>query len=181
MAIQINGEPCVEDDATTLKIQKGSFKFGDLSLGPLSADGSSGDEAGLVWIPKVVPSLSVGDELIVADIEWFNTFKSGHEIAVKRPALDRRSAPKDDCHEHSYSIDPDAHQWCCRSHEDAEAEFSDVLADRRSRGELNPEVWPPVIDDDEFDTPAVGSPTAETESASAEAGPGEHLTIDDLD
>lgn len=182
VALQVNGEPCVEDDATTLKIQKGSFKFSNLSVGPLSADDSQDDDAGLIWAPKIEPELHVGDELVVADLEWFgNPLKSGHEIGIKRPSLDRKSAPKDDCHAHSYDINPEDHQWCCRSHEDAEAEWSDELADRRRRGELNPQVWPPVIDADEFDTPAVGSPTAESDEAPAQTRPAEHLTIDDLD
>jgi len=68
--------------------------------------------------------------------------------------------------------------WCCRSHEDAEAEFSDRLAERRARGELNPETWPPLVDEDRFDTKAVGDPDPDESNPGT---PPETLTLDDLD
>ena len=78
-------------------------------------------------------------------------FKSGHELAVSRPSLDNQAAPKATCTPSSYAQDPDEHQWCCRPHAVAEAEWADELAARRARGELNPEVWPPLVDEDRFD------------------------------
>ena len=79
----------------------------------------------------------------------------------------------------SYAANPDKHRWCCRSHEIAEAEYADVLAARRAKGELNPEVWPPVVDTDAFDTPAVDTPTGESSDEDAAVPDG--LTADDLD
>lgn len=172
-------EPCVEQQTTTMRIQGGSFKFGELAAGPLTED--AGPDQGLRWDPIRPPALAVGDRLVLADIDWFGKrLQSGHEININRPANDTTSAPKRDCTPTSYSTDPQAHRYCCRSHEDAEAEWSDVLAGRRARGELNPEVWPPVVDVDQFDTPASGSPTAASERADAEQ-PTAGLTIDDLD
>ena len=181
VALQINGQPCVE--AATLKIQKGSFKFGNFSLGPLAADDRTVLGDGLIWDCKVPPPVSVGDTLVVADRTWFDgPPKSAHEIAVSRPKPDTNSAPKaGSCHEGSFDSDPEGHKYCCRSHKNAEAEWSDQLAARRERGELNPEVWPPIVDEDEFDTPADGSPTALTETSDEEETPPAHLTIDDLD
>ena len=49
VALHHNGEPLVERSATTCKIQAGSFKFGQLSIGPLADDGEPGlalDSAG---------------------------------------------------------------------------------------------------------------------------------------
>jgi len=61
----------------------------------------------------------------------------------------------------SYSDDPDGHRYCCRPHENSEAEWSNLLAERRARGELNPEVWPPVVNGDSFEVAAVGSPVGD--------------------
>ncbi|MGD9997242.1 MAG: hypothetical protein AB7R77_21165 [Ilumatobacteraceae bacterium] len=182
VAVQITGQPCVEAGGTTLKIQKGSFKFGGFSLGELTADDQTAADESLLWTPRLVPAVSVGDELVVANVDWLGgTFKSGHEIAIERPKPDTMSAPKDGCHDGSYASDPENHKYCCRSHEDAEAEWSDQLAERRERGELNPQAWPPVIDEDQFDTPAAGSPTADDATDPLATGPAEHLTIDDVD
>ena len=175
VALHVNGQPLVEAPSTTLKVNKGSFKFGQLSMGPLVDDGGNG----LRWDLGIALDIDVGDVVIVGDAAWFRSYRSGHELAFDRPSPDTQSAPKADCHDGSFGADPDGHRWCCRSHEDAEAEWSDVLADRRARGELNPETWPPVIDEDQFDAVADGSPTNAT-TASSDPVP-DHLTIDDLD
>lgn len=182
VALQINGQPCAEDPTTTLAVQIGSFKFGGLSLGKLTKDHETGTGAGLLWDCRIPPKVDVGDRLVVADMGWFGGgFKSGHQIAIDRPKADKTSAPKSDCHDGSFAFDPEAHKYCCRSHEHSEAEWSDELAERRKRGELNPQAWPPVIDDDQFDTTAAGSPTDATENDVVDGRPAEHLTIDDLD
>jgi hypothetical protein len=106
--------------------------------------------------------------------------KSGHEINVPRPKPDTNSAPKADCDESTYAQAPDDHAYCCRSHENAEAEWSDELAGRRERGELNPETWPPIVDVDQFDTPSEGSVDGATLPVD-QTSPPAHLTIDDLD
>ncbi len=176
--LHVNGDPTLEAAATTMKIQGGSVKFGGLSIGPLESLPAE-DGAALGWTPKLAPTLAVGDELVVADLTWFGKpFVSGHEITIQRPSLDKNSAPKDTCHDGSYTSDPASHQWCCRSHEDAEAEYADLLAERRARGELNPQAWPPLIDEDRFDTKALGDPEPdETEPTT----PSPSLTLDDLD
>ncbi|MBG0568174.1 hypothetical protein [Actinoplanes aureus] len=174
VALHVNDRSLVEQDTTTVAIQKGSFKLGRLPAGPLSA---VEDIEGLVWQPVVEPALAVGDELVLADIAWFGkAFKSGHEIAVGRPSLDNQSAPKLDCTTTSYAEDPDGHRWCCKPHAAAEAEWSDELAQRRERGELNPQVWPPLIDTEHFDvTPGIDVPDP------GEAPAPDSLTLDDLD
>ncbi|MGY1703543.1 hypothetical protein ACI79C_03140 [Geodermatophilus sp. SYSU D00697] len=150
VALHVNGEAVVERNPTTLRIQKGSFKVQHLPVGMLVAeDGVDG----LRWTPPDGGlDLAVGDRLVLADVEWFGgTLSSGHEIKVNRPAVDTRSAPKPDCEPESYANSPDEHRWCCRPHVAVEAEFADLLAERRERGELNPQAWPPVVDDERFD------------------------------
>ncbi|GAA0344506.1 hypothetical protein NE235_33065 [Actinoallomurus spadix] len=99
---------------------------------------------------------------------------------MKRPSPDDRSAPKATCTPDSYAEDPEEHQWCCRPHTAAEAEWADTLAERRTRGELNPEVWPPLVDEERFDVgPHVG-PHAGPPPPAPTPAPG-HLTLDDLD
>ncbi|PKW25728.1 hypothetical protein ATL31_0527 [Phycicoccus duodecadis] len=172
----------VELETTTLKVQKGSFKFGQQWVGTLSADDQTEVDGSLLWAVTLPSLFPVGSEIVVLDGEWVSgTFRSGHEIAVARPSLDQTSSPREACADGDYALDPASHQWCCRPHEEAEAEFSDDLAARRANGELNPQAWPPVIDEDHFDTVASGSPT-ETDAAdeSVPARP-PGLTIDDLD
>lgn len=173
VALHVNDRSLVEDTNTTVTVQKGSFKLGRLPLGLLT---QTPDTDGLVWAPSVAPNLAVGDELVLADAGWFGKlFKSGHEIAIARPALDKQAAPTIDCTPASYPADPDAHQWCCKPHTVAEAEWSDELAARRERGELNPAVWPPLVDDEHFDvTPGPDMPEPETATP-------DNLTRDDLD
>lgn len=181
VAVLIDGEPAVESPSTTLKVQMGSFKFGGLSLGGLLADEQTELDGSLGWFPAITPSVNVGDELVVADLDWFTTFKAGDQLAVERPAVDAVSAPTKLCDEHSYEDDPAGHKYCCRPHEIVEAETADWLADRRARGELNPETWPPVVDEDQFDVPARGGQTAEGALDSIVGPPSQDLTIDDLD
>ncbi|MEU8236398.1 hypothetical protein AB0C12_42975 [Actinoplanes sp. NPDC048967] len=174
VALHIGGRSLVEDPTTTLKIQKTSFKLGQFPLGLLTE--VPGDD-GLLWQPGVTPSVAVDDEVILADTAWFGTaFRSNHEIAVSRPSLDNRSAPKAGCSAAAYAADPENHRWCCKPHTVAEAEWSDLLAQRRARGELNPEVWPPLVDEERFDV----GPTAESTGNSDTPVP-DSLTLDDLD
>lgn len=176
IALHVNGCPCVEEPSTTVRVQAGSFKLGHLSLGPLVDDGSPG----LLWDVTEPLDVAIDDMVIVADGSWLSAaFASGHEVAIERPGPDKDSAPKRDCDAHSFASDPARHRWCCRSHEQAEAEWSDVLAARRARGELNPRVWPPVVDEDRFDTPADDAPVDVDADAPDPVAP--DLTIDDLE
>jgi hypothetical protein len=174
VALHINGEPVVEQPSTTLKIQKGSFKFGQLPIGPLR-DHEAG---GLLWEPKVDPGVKAGDVLVLADVTWFDSrLKSGHELKVKRPGVDTQAAPKDSCTIDSFTHDPEGHKWCCRPHSVAEAEWADELAARRAEGKLNPDVWPPLVDEERFD---IGVPSIEVPIGGQEQPP-DHLTTDDID
>lgn len=167
--------PVVESPHVTLKVQATSFKLGQIPLGPLSQEPGRTD---LLWEPAIPPNVSPGDLVVVADADWFGKpFKSGHEIAVARPGVDGLAAPKATCEPGSYAADPAAHQWCCRPHTAAEADWSDTIAERRANGELNPQVWPPVVDEDRFD---IGETTDAVETT--EPGPvPDGLTLDDVE
>lgn len=172
--LHVNDAPQAESATVTLKVQGGSFKFGNLSIGRLEKD----DDPGLLWHPRVDPELSVGDELVLATMEWFGgSFKSGHEMSVLRPSVDKQAAPKETCTSSSYAQDPDEHRWCCRSHAAAEAEYADDLAERREKGELNPDVWPPIVDQDKFDIALDDDPADAVEDVAIPDG----LTMDDLE
>ncbi|TIC86820.1 hypothetical protein E8D34_10700 [Nocardioides sp. GY 10113] len=165
--------PAVEGDVD-LTVQATSFKLGRMAIGRLTDDG----EPGLLWEPVVTPALALGDRVVLGDAEWLGGgYKSGHEMAIKRPGVDGLAAPGQDCTPDSYATDPAGHQWCCRPHEAAEAEWSDTIAERRSRGELNPEVWPPVIDEERFDPADGEDPVPGTDPGPVPAD----LTLDDLD
>ena len=175
VALHHNLAPLVEAPGVTCLTQAGSFKFSGMSVGRLTRDDDD-PEGWLTWDPLVAPHVGVDDELVVADAEWFGkVFTSGQDIAVKRPSSDTQSAPKPTCAPDSFTLDPESHRWCCRPHTAAEAEWSDELAARRSRGELNPQAWPPLIDEERFDADGTPPPDAET------GGPPAELGIDDLD
>lgn len=179
--LQNGDDLAVESSGTTLKIQKGSFKFGELCVGPLEADEQTDDDGTFAWLPKLAPDVEVGSRLVVANMAWFGKgFRSGHELGVNRPSADQTNAPKAECHDGAYAGSPDEHQWCCRSHEDAEAEYADELAERRARGELNPQAWPPLLDLNQFDTAAVGTATGDHDELVAVSAAAD-LTTDDLD
>lgn len=177
--LHVNDDVCAEHPAVTMTPQKGSFKFAGLSIGPLSPAGD-GVPRRFAWAPATVPLLSVGDRLIVADFAWFSDAKRNTMLNVDRPQVDGVSAPKVTCEEDSFADDPVAHQFCCRPHEDAEADWSDQLAVRRARGELNPETWPPVVDGDAFEVGAAGAPTGNAAAVPSTAAP-DDVTMDDLE
>lgn len=171
--------PSIEFPTTELKVQKGSFKFKGQPVGRLVADQRTEQDGSLRFDPGTSLALTPGSEVILIDGTWLTTFKAP-DVAVERPALDATSAPKVDCLPGDFDDDPDAHRYCCRPHEQAEGEMADWLAERRERGELNPEAWPPVVDTDAFDVVAVGTPTGGASGPSVDPVPAD-LTIDDLD
>ena len=127
IALHLNGEPLIEQDFATLKIQGGSFKFGQAPIATLTAD----DGEGLLWEPPVSLDLAIGDEIVLANGSWFNSvLKNQREFTVVRPGVDQVSAPKADCDATSFEADPVGHRWCCRPHRVAEAETSDYFAER---------------------------------------------------
>jgi hypothetical protein len=178
--LHVDGSACVEDPSVTFKAQKGSFKFSGLSIGPLTAAAETGSPRRVVWAPATAPPVSVGDRLVVADFAWFSDNKGNNHLNVERPKADEVSAPKVSCTVDSYADDPDAHRYCCRPHEDSEADWSDQLADRRARGELNPQVWPPVVDGDAFEVGPVGAPRGDATAEPAQTPP-DDVTMDDLE
>jgi hypothetical protein len=181
--LHVDGAPCVEGPGIVVDTKpKGSFKIDGLSIGPLdvarTTDSDPPHQFG--WTPKTVPAIEPGARLIVADFSWFSDNKGNRFLNVKRAEPDSASSPGLDCTPEAYEAAPHQHRFCCRSHEAAEAEFSDQLALRRSRGELNPETWPPIVDGDEFEVEAKGAPVGEPDSEPAEQPP-ENVTIDDLE
>lgn len=182
VAVVLDGRgPVVDGEDVTLKVQTGSFRFGQWPLAQLEEDERTALDASLVWEPKVPAVVSIGDEVVVAHSDWIGGgYKSGHEIAIGRPPADNQSGPGKDCTEESFVDDPDNHQFCCQPHESREAGTSDWIAEKRAAGEMNPEVWPPVIDMDQFDTPAAGTPTDSTEAETDMTVPSDK-TPDDVD
>lgn len=177
--LHVNGEACVEGDDIEVVHQKGSFKFSGFAIGPLAA--VDGEERRFIWSPANDPDVAVADELVVADFRWFSTkLKGNKQLPVDRPKADEVAAPTMDCTDHSYADDPANHRYCCRPHEDAEAEWSDNLAERRARGELNPDVWPPVVDGDAFEVSAAGATQGDPADRPVEPAP-EEMTMDDVD
>jgi hypothetical protein len=157
---------------------KGSVKFSGMAIGPLA--GVDDEPRRFVWTPDTVPDLAPGDRLVVADFGWYCDLKGNKALSVGRPAADDMSAPKPDCGAYSYEDAPEEHQYCCRPHEDAEADWADRLAERRDKGELNPQVWPPVFDEDAFEVTPEGAPVAELVAMSQNEAP-DDLTLDDLE
>src|SRR5699024_7757071 len=137
VALHLNGDAFIEDDEGTIKTQKGSFKISHMPIGELAATGVQPRQ--YTWAPHHDPGFAVGDELVVADFEWFSTNKGDAWLNVAKPSVDSSSAPKQTCTPDSFSEDPANHQWCCKPHEASEAEWSDILAGRRARGEPTPQ------------------------------------------
>jgi hypothetical protein len=181
--LHVKDVPCVEGDGVTVDFStKSSFKIDGLAIGPLTREGieDSWPAGPLRWLPNSVPTLAIGDRLTIATFHWFSDLRGNWKLPVGRPAPDTIGAPTPSCTPDSYADEAWNHRFCCRPHEAAEAEFADELADRRSRGELNPQKWPPVRDADAFEvTPvdaAIGDPTAVPTQPVPDG-----VTIDDLE
>ncbi|MGO2747516.1 hypothetical protein [Microbacterium sp.] len=176
-----NGASCAEEPGVSLDASgAGAFKLDGLSIGPLEAVDTDTPRM-FRWTPQAAPVLAEGDQIIVADFAWFSTKQVRNRyLPINKPKPDERSAPRADCTPDSYSDDPQKHRWCCRSHEASETEFSDDLAARRARGELNPETWPPVRDTDGFEVTAMNSPASDAFSSAPVAVPADQ-TMDDLE
>lgn len=179
--LHINDRPCVEDlrDGVSLGAK---FVIEGMSVGPLSRDGIGDDHPAneLRWSPKHVPVVHVGDRLVVADAGWFAATAYDRRVSIARPPADDYAAPKATCTPQSYDQSPHEHQWCCKPHRANEGEFSDQLAERRARGELNPQAWPPVRDADGFEVSPGGLPQGDASDRPSEAAPVD-LTLDDVE
>ena len=181
--LTLNDQTVVDAPTTTVDTApKGAFKIDGLAIGPLQRAGidETAPETRLIWTPQVRPPLGVGDALVIADFSWFSKLKGNRYLSVDKPKPDQTSAPKPNCDQNSYEEAPADHQWCCRSHESREAEWSDQLAARRARGGLNPQTWPPVRDGDGFDVSPTGAATGNPYEGAQSAAPDDQ-TIDDLE
>jgi hypothetical protein len=182
--LHVNDEPCVEANHVSVNTApKGAIKVDGLSIGPIVAldPADPAKRFSFAWDPKHSAALRVGERLIFASFPWFSDTQRGNvSLPVKKPAVDDQSAPKGSCGPTSYENDTRAHQYCCKSHETAEAEYSDTLAGRRDRGELNPQTWPPVRDSDSFEVTGARLATGDPFDSPSSPAPAE-LTIDDLD
>jgi hypothetical protein len=177
--LHVNGDACVERPGTAMTPLKGSVKFSGMAIGPLTGTGETTPRR-LGWTPENVPDLVPGDRLVIADFSWYCDLKGNKALSVGRPAADDTSAPKAECGAYSHADSPEEHQYCCRPHEDAEADWSDRLAERRDRGELNPQVWPPVVDEDAFEVAPKDAPVADPTAVPVDEAP-DDLTLDDLE
>lgn len=179
--LHVNDRPCAESHRDDISLG-GSFVIEGMSIGPLSRDGlgeeRSRDE--LRWKPKHAPAVQVGDRLIVANAEWFASTAWDRRVSIARPPADDYAAPKQTCTPQSYAHAPHDHQWCCKPHRANESEFSDQLAERRARGELNPQAWPPVRDADGFEVSPGGLPQGDATDRASQAAPAD-LTLDDVE
>ena len=178
VALHLNGDALVEADHVTVQTQKGSFKISHMPIGELAAVG--GHPRQFTWAPHHDPGFAVDDELVVADFAWFSQNKGDVWLNLEKPGVDSSSGPRAACTPDSFSEDPANHQWCCKPHEASEAEWSDILAIRRARGELNPQAWPPVVDSDAFDVNAADE-TLPDPADSPAVQPPEYLTMDDVE
>ncbi|PRW62076.1 hypothetical protein [Actinopolyspora mortivallis] len=177
--LHVNGTAQVEAPGVELTVQKSNVRFSGMSIGTLAGVGD-GSPGRFTWTPRTVAELAVGDQLVVADFAWFSGNTGSRFLPVDRPPVDDCSAPTPACEPHSHAEDPEAHEHCCRPHEDVEAERSDRLAERRARGELDPRVWPPLTDSDALEVPAAETPEREATPGTVTAPP-EHMTVDDLE
>lgn len=157
----------------------GSVKIDGMAIGGLEKLEDTNPHR-LLWNPQVRPAVEHGDTLVIADFAWFSDLKRNRYLTLSKPKQDNISAPTAQCVPESFEEDPQTHRWCCRSHEVSESEFSDQLAERRTRGELNPEVWPPVRDGDAFEVTGATEATGKAFDSPLETVPDDQ-TIDDLE
>ena len=177
--LHVNGDAWAERASVTVVTQITSVRVSGVVAGPIRATGEATPKR-FEWDPSTDPGLSVGDSLVLANFDWYTDAVRTNSVSIKRPALDVTTSPQVTCSEEAYSADPDSHRWCCQPHLAREAAISDIMADKRKNGEMNPEVWPPVLDADAFDVSGAGAATAQ--SAAANAGPApSDATLDDLE
>lgn len=177
VALHVDGEPEVERPDVEVKAITTAFTFKGLVAGTLSLTDNPGEWA---WSVPTAHALAVGDRVVVADVSRIGALKfKGAQLNITRPSPDDVLAPKPTCEPGDYDDAPGAHQYCCKSHEVAAAERADHYAARRARGEMNPEVWPPILDVERFVAPGEEA-LAEGTTAGLPAVP-EGATMDDVE
>lgn len=179
--LHVNGHSCVEQPNIKTKMYKGHVKITGLPAGELlSTDAPDTPRNHLILASDQHYDLNLGDEIVIANFDWFTKKAGMGSINVNRPKLDEQLAPKESCTPESFELRPEEHRWCCQPHVAREAEISDLMAKRRSDGQLNPQAWPPVMDQDSFDVAAPGEATADNVYRANVNIPGS-ATLDDLD
>lgn len=178
--LHVNSAALAEEPTVALTVLKGSFKFEGMPIGAVRAVAGQG-RTFEISLPTLLPlPVTVGDLVVLATQAFFRVSANRKSLSVERPSVDDQASPKPGCTPHSYDDDPVTHKWCCRPHTGAEAEWSDELAKRRSEGKLNPQVWPPAIDEDGFEVVGIGQPTADTVPVDPTPAPTD-LSISDID
>ncbi|ROR55068.1 hypothetical protein EDD41_2319 [Luteococcus japonicus] len=170
----------VESAPVVVTPQKGSVRLRNFPIAALEETVPEPTAEQFVWQPAIDPGVEVGDRLVIARLAGFGELKTSKEFNLPRPSQDENAAPKKSCEPGSFSADSEAHKWCCKPHEAVERDFSDEIAIRRARRELNPEVWPPVRDDDGFEVPAAHKPTSRSVEPFTTTAP-EGVTTDELE
>lgn len=178
-------DPWVESEGVEVTVQKGSIRLKGFPVATLEApeDLLTGDvpAGALLWEPRVNANVEIGDVLVLADVDLFTELqRPAGALTMGRPRGDSTAAPSAGCLVNGYADNPSQHQWCCKPHEAVEAEFADELALRRARKELNPEVWPPVRNEDGFEVTPDGKPTSRDVSVPEATAP-EGVTVDELE
>jgi hypothetical protein len=178
--LHVNGVSEVETRAVTVNgALKGHIKVTGMVRGVLS-DRDLLDARQFFFDTTDKHDYQVGDKLVLAADDWLGDGTKGSNLKIDKPKFDAQQAPKDDCDESSYAESPEEHKYCCRPHTATEAETSDWLASKRDAGEMNPQMWPPVIDVEAFDQLSPNDPTDQTAVVEITEIP-DGLTEDDLD
>lgn len=173
-AVLIDGTSTAETHGDH-KVLAGSFQF-PLPHGVLAEPDSDG---AMRWDPAAPVAIKAGARLVIVSCEdFFDGTGRGGRLKLNRPDQDTKNAPSAGCEPDSYAHDPEGHRWCCRSHEQAESDTADWIAEKRANGQMNPDVWPPVVDDDAFDI-AVDAPV-DSDVAASQRVPND-LTMDDIE
>jgi len=177
VVLHFEGEPEVERPEVEIRAQKGDFTFRGLAAGPLL---ETEKPQAWRWDPVIDPGLEVGDEVVLADVAKIGkTVFGGKQLNIPRPSPDEVLAPKVSCEPGDYDDDPHGHRNCCKSHEVVAAERADYFADKRARGEMNPEVWPPLVDVERYVVP--GDEELGDGDAGALPEPPDGATLDDIE
>ena len=178
--LHVGDAALVDLDGVCVHPQLGAFKITGVPVATVTPVEREQRVFELSFSEDVGIEIAVGDRLVLSRYGFFGTYKNRKGLTVKRPGVDDQASPKADCTPESYLDDPTGHMWCCRSHQHAEAEWSDQLAERRARGQLNPQVWPPALDEDGFEVVGKGQPTADTVAVPAQPIPSD-VSLSDID
>lgn len=196
LTVRVNSRRLQEDDVVVLLhvedvalvdlddidviAQASGFKITGIPVATVTSVEDQRRVFGLSFSTDSGVTIEAGDRLVLARYDYFGTYNNRKGLKIDRPGVDDQASPKSTCTPESYLDDPTTHMWCCRPHAHGEAEWSDQLAERRARGQLNPQVWPPALDEDGFEVVGKGQPTADTVDAPAQPIPSD-VSLSDID